>query len=251
MTLIVLLLSIQLLWAEESFWKEDLIKAAFPNSQCKTIKNKCHTKLCVTNTNHFSQPMAVILPQEPAQIFRIHFLGHTSNNGKPISQNGYYDHDLTTAVLNFDFSNRACGKKSNEVIVIPWSQGKCENYDREIINAKDFLRHFDTLIDIFNLPLHLSAHSGGGRVLSRILETKSDLNFKIKNLTLYDGIYSQKEALRFSKWILENPDVHFRNVTLINGIPDQLTQKYLPLKKLEWTRLSPIESDHWDLVRRY
>jgi hypothetical protein len=46
------------------------------------------------------------------------------------------------------------------------------------------------------LPLHLSAHSGGGRTVGRWLKFKT----KIETVTIFDGVYSELQKQQLKIW---------------------------------------------------
>jgi len=51
-------------------------------------------------------------------------------------------------------------------------------------------------LNLSGLPLHLSAHSGGGKTVARLLST----DLQVNRISLYDALYSQTEKESVARW---------------------------------------------------
>ena len=91
--------------------------------------------------------------------------------------------------------------KNQEAVIFPESSGKCTDFDRELATQgqiESFLvgLHTATGNHLKAHPLHLSAHSGGGRTIGRML----DAGIKTAEVTIFDGIYSEGQKKQVKDW---------------------------------------------------
>lgn len=271
----------------ESYWYEDNIKRSYPDAECEEVKLKCEALLCSIQTTGFKNKVALLLPNKtmPQPGLRLHFHGHTQNDqGKPLTSK--FDKDLLTLVKAFEMQKSACLKHS-ELVIIPWSNGKSTDFDKTFIKASIVQNWLEAILASLNIipnSLHLSAHSGGGRTIKRILDTLKESTFRIDTLSMMDTFYTNDQATSVFKWIRNNPNselnvftlaydgtgkspwkiqgpspfTYFKNAWIKEDLPQLKSQKIILNEKAIFRQSQPgicwliLESsgfDHWTLAR--
>jgi hypothetical protein len=161
--------------------------------KCQTkLEKGCQYQECLGKVAGYSKNVLVILPKTVSSL-RVHFHGHK------LYKYLEYDKNLTSMVKAYGIAPDIC--LSQEAVIFPESSGKCEDFDRELKTPSQisgFLTGLHTATG--NLlkanPLHLSAHSGGGRTVGRML----DAGIKTTEVTIFDGIYSQAQNKQLIDW---------------------------------------------------
>lgn len=96
----------------------------------------------------------------------------------------------------------------NHILLIPISRGHCDQYP-ELYDPAKFDEVFSKVLAAagvseskFTLTM-ASAHSGGGELLSRLLDKNAASKFfsKVVRADFYDGIYSAASTARLKNWI--------------------------------------------------
>jgi hypothetical protein len=174
--------------------EKSLILASFKCS-VKTVDN-CSYKECTGSLPSYPKPVLVIIPAM-AESLRLHFHGHK------LGKFPEYEKDLSSMVKSFGIAGELC--KSSEVTVFPESDGSCSTFDTKL-KTKDnfdlFLKelHSATGQNLKQDPLNISAHSGGGRTVSRFL----DAGFSVNQVTIFDGTYSEPQKNSLKNWYQKN-----------------------------------------------
>ncbi|MBA2404696.1 MAG: hypothetical protein H0V66_07985 [Bdellovibrionales bacterium] len=187
--------SLSLLAATESEISSPLIVASL-----KLQGFQCHNKLvdgcsyqeCLGSLPGYPQPVLMLVPKKVAAL-RLHFHGHK------LGKFPEYEKNLTSMLQAFKLNQSLC--QASELAVFPESSGNCTTYD-ETLRDKPALENFLTELhsalgqNLKRAPLNLSAHSGGGRVLSRFLASQ----IPVASVSVFDGIYSESVKNILSQW---------------------------------------------------
>ena len=134
------------------------------NCQIKT-QSECQYQQCTGKVAGYSKNVMILVPKTTSTL-RVHFHGHKLYHFPE------YDKSLPGMIKAFGIAGAIC--KNQETVVFPESSGKCTDFDRELASndqIKKFLAglHTATGNHLKIHPLHLSAHSGGGRTVGRML----------------------------------------------------------------------------------
>lgn len=152
-------------------------------------KSGCEMVQCEFKINSYPEKILVYIPKKLESI-NVHFHGYQ------LGIYSQYEASLPSMVSAFKLEENIC--KNNQAMVFPKSIGKCETYDSFFKDAGPFKKLIGAITSLIpqmnHLPISLSAHSGGGRTLARILDQD------ISSASLYDGIYSEKEVESISNW---------------------------------------------------
>lgn len=159
--------------------------------ETKTV-GRCVYDECLGKISGYSKPVLVLLPQSMTSM-RIHFHGHKLNVFPA------YDKNLKSMVKAFGLEDDIC--KGTEAVIFPESSGKCADYDLELKDAANFKRFFAGINSatgnhLKEMPVHVSAHSGGGRTVGRMLEA----GVKVDEVSIFDGIYSEALKNQIKTW---------------------------------------------------
>lgn len=160
---------------------------------CETkVKNGCHFQECSGKIPTYTQSILILIPQQVSGL-RLHFHGHKLNKFPE------YDRNLSSMIDAFDLRAAIC--ESKEMVVFPESTGNCKDYDEQLKTKSDFETFLKDLNVAMNglatgLPIHISAHSGGGRTIGRYLSQGMIAN----EVTIFDGIYSNDLKNQISSW---------------------------------------------------
>lgn len=163
---------------------------------------------------------------------RLHLHGWTQDpvNGKPFNDLFDFswrdssvmpsDLDMKTLIEGYGMQ-REVDAFIDTAILVPISRGHCDQYPELL---KDFDITFSKVISAFGFNSdfvrldHVSAHSGGGEYLSRLITSNSRSSFfqQLKKVTFYDAIYSESAKKRLSQWLNEVVPSPSRNLEVIN-----------------------------------
>lgn len=180
----------------------------------------CHYQECTGKIKSYPEDILMIVP-ENAQSLRLHFHGHI------LGVFPEYEKDLISMIKAFDLEERLC--QSNEVTVFPKSKGNCTTYDANLKTDADF-RKFIQELGVPEMPLHVSAHSGGGRTVGRILQTK----IKVSSVSLYEGIYSEALTGQILKW-QQKEKGELKLASIKGSSPDKFASLYIRTSKIPVT----------------
>lgn len=188
----------------------------------------CQYSECTGKVSGYSREVLILVP-ENATSLRVHFHGHK------LYIYPEYDKNLKSMVKAFNLAPLICSR--GEVVVFPESTGKCVDYDKELTDGKSFKAFFDGIHEasrshLKDLPLHVSAHSGGGRTVARMLKAGYDP----KAVTLFDAIYADFQRIEIKNWYTSGTG----ELNLFNtawGEPSKHAQKLI-----EELTLSPLAS---------
>ncbi len=208
-------------------------------TQCQSFakENTCRYRAClIPKSPLYPRPTLVLTPietQKPIPI-HLHFHGWTQNqDGSP--RNANYDIDWTDRESDPSLNplrkfwkayglQRATCSAQPEIIAIPLSRGHGDDYQAGFTDSTRFARYLDDLIEKLGpLPdskpeIHLSAHSGGGKTLARILDVK---NNQITRIKMFDAIYSALTSTKMISW-LNAPHENHRTMEVYSVTPDTI-----------------------------
>lgn len=258
-------------------------------------------ELRVIQTQGYSRPWIVVSADgadfSKLNQGRIHFHGWTQyrENGKPYHP--HYDflwenpdkspdiEDLKKFVEAYGVQ-REVEKNPDMLMVIPVSRGRCDDYP-QIHQVSTFDQAVQNLLQELGIAfpdfkfVHLSAHSGGGKVLSELLEKASESRFLSPSakVTLYDAIYGEDWKNRILIWMNSTGPGQHRQLDLftlpgqtpskfsgmiLNSIPSsaqtstwmvkgnaffeekKIFQNQVTVRRIQETL--PLELNHWSLV---
>ena len=163
---------------------------------CETkFQDSCRYQECRGKIPSYSKEIMLLIPQQVLKL-RWHFHGHKLNKFPD------YDRNLSSMIDAFGLRNSIC--QGQEMVVFPESKGNCEDFDQQLKTKSDFdqfLQHLNIAMNgqISTIPLHVSAHSGGGRTVGRLLAQE----VKATEVTLFDGIYSNELKNQISQWFIK------------------------------------------------
>lgn len=109
---------------------------------------------------------------------------------------------------------REVDRNPERLMMVPISRGHCDDY----VELKKEGRFEEVLLQVLASVgisrdgfrvIQMSAHSGGGDLLSRILTDE------VISATVYDGIYGQEAANRIANWIKRDQTSDLKILTLI------------------------------------
>lgn len=173
---------------------EKSLKISGFNCESKTAGN-CSYSECTGTLANYPKPVLVAIPKEASQ-FRLHFHGHK------LGVYPEYEKNLTSMVKSFGLNSELC--QNEQITVFPESDGKCSTYDQVLKDKASFETFFKDLHsatgqNLKSLPFHLSAHSGGGRTVARLLNA----GFPVNQVTIFDGTYSEEQKKSLKDWYLK------------------------------------------------
>jgi hypothetical protein len=202
---------------------EKSLKISHFNCTAKTINN-CTYKECLGTLPSYPRPVLVVIPLLTDGL-RLHFHGHK------LGKFPEYEKNLSSMVKSFGLNAELC--KSRQVTVFPESDGNCATFDQKLKTKQNFENFFKELHlatgdYLKQAPLSISAHSGGGRTISRLL----DFGFEVKQVSIFDGIYSETQKNSLKNWYLKS-DGQLILATVKGMSPETFSQalkKELPTK---------------------
>lgn len=173
---------------------------------------------------------------------RIHFHGWTQDPATGAPYNDQYDFPWTDSSKTPEISDLkkfvdAYGmgveveKNPGRAILIPLSRGHNDEYG-ELLELNVFAKVFSKVLWSFSINEHqfklisVSAHSGGGSTLSRLLsdDGMNGVFGSVGVVRLYDAIYSVETVNNIELWIKNNH--HRFKVIKLFSIPGQSPAKY-------------------------
>lgn len=157
----------------------------------------------------------------------------------------------------YDMSSSVCRRR--ELVVVPTSRGRCDTYKEEFPTPSSFADFVSEARDLLNAPstpLHLSAHSGAGKVLRSVL-TEETSALSVSSVSVFDAFYHPDDARLLLAWALRFPGRNLRSVVLSEGVPRLHAHRELGFtpgrelrngSRLQSLRLG-VGHDHWSIVR--
>lgn len=209
--------------------------------------------LCKGKIGNYSQPVRIYVSpnyqkKSPASI-NLHFHGHRLN-GIDTFQTNQGD-----TLGHGDYGARLVDSKSNDLLVIPESTGKCANYDTELndqAETKNFINALEQVTGLLNASYKLTAHSGGAKVLNKVLSNES-LDGRVKSVGLFDAIYEDQAGVK--KYL--KASVNNRAVVnyLENGTTQKMTSYFLSTTKdvrgqVQVIPVSKTKSSHMSIINQ-
>lgn len=165
----------------------------------KCNQNAEQVNICIFDKNKFDYPnkTAFIFDKQTSSknlLFHLH--GHSFG---PLSTGEDFDSSLRTMIKSFNF-DKSVGRHPSFVMIIPFTTGKCIDYDFHFSNYQNFESYLTTIRDIIEplAKIHLSAHSGGGRTLAK---TINKIKLKVSSISLFDAIYNPNRTHQYKSWI--------------------------------------------------
>lgn len=152
----------------------------------------CVYYACQGRVASFSQDLLILVPAV-VDSWRVHFHGHK------LGVFPEYESSLSSMVSAFQLPLPIC--RAREAVVFPASAGKCDDYDQQLkskAQLETFLNEVRQAMRISpaSAAFHVSAHSGGGRTVGRIL----DAGISVDKLSVFDGIYSGSLKGKIKSW---------------------------------------------------
>jgi hypothetical protein len=213
----------------------------------QTINSALAYDLKVVVVSGYSKPWVVISADQvnPKNIksARIHFHGWTQSPKSGLAFNPKYDFDWIVAekipneaqIKKFVESysiQREVEVDSSRVVLIPLSRGHCDQYEEleDISKFDSIIKKLFTEIGLNANPFlirHMSAHSGGGKTLSRLLKNAdhSLVLSKVSQAYLYDAIYHQDTVNELKTWVLNHHEGNLKQLKLFS-IAGQSPEKF-------------------------
>ena len=169
--------------------------------------------VCVLDKENFSYPNNTTLifhQNTQVQEFLVHLHGHSFG---PLSSGEDFDSSPEKIIKSFGFVS-AILNHPKLAIVIPFTTGKCKDYDQYFARENNFEKYIDEVRMALGNPskLHLSAHSGGGRTLAKTINKMKSV---ISSVSLFDAIYSSARTAQYQSWIKLNNKI--LNLIAIKG----------------------------------
>jgi hypothetical protein len=159
-----------------------------------TSKNEgiCPYTDCLGFVPGYPKPVLITIPVM-ASSFRLHFHGHK------LGVYPKYEKNLPSMVEAFGLNGSLCA--SQQITIFPESDGKCDTYDKNLKDRETFQSFLKSLHSVTGdnlktLPMHVSAHSGGGRAVMRLLNA----GFSVEQVTIFDGTYAPDQKKSLVDW---------------------------------------------------
>lgn len=245
---------------------------------CRNVTmSGCEMKACVGKVSGYPVVVASLIPRK-AKSIRIHLHGFSeqlSAKGIPTGPyNPSYDWNnvkyrtIESAILAFEKKAKDSPLKTleayqmgasvcqlNEIVVMPTSRGHCDTYKKVFTTPESFGAFVTELGFPSGLPLHLSGHSGAGKIMKNILRYDIPELTLINKVSAFDAFYAPGEAEALISWARRSPERQVKSVVLETGPP----QKYAAIafgrrnsSQLENIKVSKNQGlDHWSLVRAF
>jgi hypothetical protein len=197
--------------------KEVLTSLRLQSFKCQTkIQGDCSYQECLGTLPSYPRPVLIIVPAK-IESLRLHFHGHK------LGKYPEYEKDLPSMVKSFGLTSSLC--LGSEVAVFPESSGNCTTYDsvlKDQSSIDTFSKDLHAALgqNLKSAPLHISAHSGGGRVLSRFLT----YGISASKVSVFDGIYSEAVKNSLRDWYKAS-DGNLMLATIKGMSPETFTAK--------------------------
>lgn len=242
----ILLSLLFLILLDSSFADENIQKSLESRGfKCNSvILDGCQYSECRGRIPSYPLEVMISVPSEVTGL-RVHFHGHILNKFPQ------YERDLSEMVKSFNLNKSLCVSK--KMHVFPKSEGNCKTYDLHLKNNESLVSFYTDIEEVSGRTfsnISLSAHSGGGRVLARFL--KSGLS--ISEVSIFDGIYSDKERILIEEWFLNTGGV--LNLSTVQGMTPELmvkkiVKKISPEEEMTKTLIEKVSYEMLETPRFY
>ncbi len=194
-----------------------LTASALSSPECEIRqRGACTYRQCLLQpSSAYARPTLMISPdrQGPGPVaLRIHLHGWTQDGGHP--RNRAVDFawnnpqrqptlkELRTFADFYDFASAACAVQPEKVL-IPLSRGHNDDHLTGFSSPERFRAYVESIREEEpSIPLRLSAHSGGGKILASLAPFEG---MRVERIKLFDATYSSERSMPFLQWISE-PD---------------------------------------------
>ena len=188
--------------------------------------------------NNYPKPVTILIPKNLSypKSLKVHFHGFSYFGKK-------WDKNIESMNSSFKFGVSTC-KKKDEIILIPYSENNKNNdFHKYFPNSNKFISFLNEVeiksIMSNKLPITLSAHSGGGKVIANIVKDDTLVN-RIGAIELYDALYSKYWADNIYNWVDKNQNAKLK-IASIKNTTTSTWSNYL-YKKIESSISSPVEN---------
>lgn len=204
-------------------------------------------ELKIVTVSGYSKPWIAIsgdqAPMKDIKTARVHFHGWTQDSATGKGYRQEYDFDWTDPSKNPSDSQlkkfveaygmqREVDQDSSKIILIPLARGHCDQYG-ELADISKFDSAFKEVslklgLNLNQLKLRLvSAHSGGGAFLSKLLKNSAQSTFLSQTIraNFYDAIYQADTVNGLKSWISNNIPGELKQLRLFS-IPNRGPSKY-------------------------
>lgn len=142
----------------------------------------------------------------------------------PLKTGEDFDSTPLDMIKSFQF-NTAVKYQDHLLMVIPYTTGKCKDYDSYLAIGDQFEDFIEKVKQTYapESKVHLSAHSGGGRTIAKTINRMSTI---ISSVNLFDAIYSSTRSPQYQSWF----KIPNKKLNLIAVAPKEATNNYSQLK---------------------
>jgi len=241
-------------------------------SHISETKASCSFRVCLMDaTESYGRPSLVFYPLKapPYLPIRVHLHGWTQESlGEP--RNEDYDFpwpdagktpslDETAKFWSAYGLHRATCAGNPEILIVPLSRGHNDDHLTYLTSPEKFASYYMEIATGLSgmVPdsneVHLSVHSGGGKILAQILDPDDS---SIKRIKIFDGIYDAATSTRLNKWLarthasrreLEVYSVTQATYLYSNAVTFNGVKSRDPVQPVAWTR-NPTTSLRFEWV---
>ena len=196
---------------------EEILKSVrLHGFDCKKINlTGCAYQQCSGKLADYPQPVLITIPETVTSL-RLHFHGHLLG----LASTRPYEGALPEMIQAFDLQKSLC--TSSEVTIFPKSMGANTTYKEFFKDSQAHAQFFSSIQNTLgnhlkDSPLHLSAHSGGGKYVAGALSA----GIKTSKVSIFDGIYSTSTKDALKQWYAK--DLGQLTIATVKGMdPDKL-----------------------------
>lgn len=261
-----------------------LIFPAKAGLHCRPYRaDGCVLTACVGSLGDYPAPVVALLPAR-ARSLRVHLHGFSERmDAAGVALGPYhpaYDWDnvrypsVSAATAAFAtgmpespaklLSTYGMGQQMcqlREAVVIPTSRGRCDTYAQVFTSPAafgKFVTNTHEALGLPALPLHLSGHSGAGKIMKLILGADVPTLARLERITAYDAFYHRDETRALTDWALRRGGRQLRVMVLRPGPPEEHARRAWATPVHSFSNGSSVQThalpasaghDHWSLVR--
>lgn len=239
-----------LLFASGSIQSEPLtlLSKIQKNYKCnQRVVDGCAFSICkLTGLKNYSREVGIIIPNDlsSSSVRKVRFHLHGHSFGK-LPNGEDFDSSIFTIEKSFNLGVVAC--KSKTPLFIPFSKGKCTDFDTKIYDTKDFNNLMNellakTYLNDMKAQIEMSAHSGGGRTITRIIKDakynkdSNEPTSRIKSIYLFDAIYNEARKNSYISWLKKSKDVSFNSFAISPSSSNQYFLKFKGASPYRYSR---------------
>jgi len=141
---------------------------------------------CLLKIENYPRPIHVYFSSNHSQKYFVHFHGHNLE--------GYSHFDKRWG----NYGQYLQSSKSDAVLIVPESEGKCATYDSffsDALRTKKFFLELESELNLSEL-IGLSGHSGAYRVLNRLSGYANKNLLSFSAIGLFDATYSETPEIK-------------------------------------------------------